>query len=342
MTNLSRIFIFIFLFSSISFSQIILNKKQNELNSFKIDYYYDASKSLTIDEILKLNFKMKLNNSFTLNYQKGDSWLKFEVTNRTNKDKLFLHMVEPYFEVLDFYEKKENTWIKKPSGRFVELSSRDMYDISPVWILDVKPNTTKIFYIKMYSKFSQFGEFRIYTKKDSIIKYRLLINSLYIFFFGSLFIMIILNTFLFVTLKEKMYFYYVSYLISFSAFILGFSGLHVYLGWSHLYTVITIASIPSLIIFLILFSISFLDIKKNLPNTHKILKLLIVLNLLVMIMSYIDFDLWYPKLTMLGSITYMVLLYMAIRSWIIGHNQAKYYLIAMSIYILRFLLKKCG
>jgi len=338
MTNLFRIFIFLLLLSNIIFAQIVIDKKQNELNNFAIDYYHDEDKNLTFNEILKQNFKEKINNKFTFSYLKGNSWLKFEITNKTNKDKLFLHMVEPYFEVLDFYEKKENIWTKKPSGRFVELSSRDMYDISPVWVLNIKSNATKTFYVRIYSKFSQFGEFTIYTKKASIVKYRLLINSLYIFFFGSLFIMIIFNTFLFVTLKDKMYFYYVGYLISFSAFILGFSGLHVYLGLSSLYTMITIASIPSLIVFLILFSISFLDIKKKLTNIYKILKLLIVLNLFVMVMSYIDFDLWYPKLTILGSITYMVLLYMAIRSWIIGHNQAKYYLIAMSIYISSVLL----
>lgn len=328
-----RIFIFLLLFSSIAFSQIVVDKKQNELNNFAIDYYYDANKSLTIKEILKQNFKEKINNRFTFSYRKGNSWFKFKVTNKTNNDKLFLHMIEPFFEVVDFYEKKENIWAKKQTGVFVKLDSRDMYDISPVVILDIKPNTTKTFYIKMHSKWSQFGEFRIYTKKASIVKYRLLINSLYIFFFGSLFIIIVFNSFLFITLKEKMYFYYVSYIISFSWFIFGFSGLTLYLGWSHLYTIIHVISIPSMMIFLILFSISFLDIKKNLPTTYKMLQLLIVLNLFVMVMSHIEFDMWYPKLTMLTSITYVVLLYMAIRSWIIGHNQAKYYLVAMSIYI---------
>ncbi len=177
MTNLFRIFIFLLLLSNIIFAQIIIDKKQNELNSFAIDYYYDTNKSLTIDEISKLKFKTKINNRFTFSYQKGNSWFKFKLTNKTNKDKLFLHMVEPFFEVMDFYEKKENTWIKKSSGRFVDLSGRDMYDISPVLILNIKPNTTKNFYIKMYSKFSQFGEFRINLHLLTITLCCIFINS---------------------------------------------------------------------------------------------------------------------------------------------------------------------
>lgn len=329
-----RIFVFLLLFINISFSQISIHNNQNELSHFTIDYYYDENKSLTINEISKQNFETKINNRFTFSYLKGNSWFKFKITNKSNKDKLFLHMVEPFFEVLDFYEKKENTWIKKESGRFVKLDSRDMYDISPVLTLNIKSNETKIFYIKMYSKFSQFGEFRIYTKKSSIIKYRLLINSLYIFFFGSLFIMFVFNSFLFITFKEKMYLFYVSYIISFTFFIFGFSGLTLYVGLSSFYTIIHIISIPVMMIFLILFSISFLNIRKNFPSIYKVLKLLIILNLFFMIMSYLKFDFWYPKLTILASVTYIVLLYMAIRSWIIGHKQAKYYTFAMSIYIL--------
>lgn len=329
-----RIFIFLLLFSNITFAQIVIEENQSELNNFTIDYYYDENKSLTINEILKLNFKTKVNNHFTFSYQKGNSWFKFKVTNKTNKNRLFLHMSEPHFEVMDFYEKKEDIWTVKPNGRFEEIDSRDMYDISPVWTLNITPNTTKTFYIKMYTKFAQFGNFEIYTKKAPIVKNRLLINSMYIFFFGSLFMMIIFNTFLFVTLKEKIYFYYVSHLMLLSGFTFGTSGLYLYLGWSNLSTIIATVVSPLMTIFLILFSIHFFNIKENLPNTEKILKLLIVLIVFTMMMVHINFDVWHPKLTMLGALTYLFLLYMAIRSWFIGHSQAKYYIIAMSIYII--------
>lgn len=333
MNNLFRIIIFLLLLCNLAFSEILVEGKQNKFNNFTIDYFYDANKSLTIDEILQQNFTTKINNKFNLGNRNGNSWLKFEITNNTNQDTLFLHIVESYFDLLDLYEKKDEGWSKKSSGRFAKLDERDMYDISPVFSLHVKKNTTKTFYVKMNAKFSQFGEFRIYTKSSPIAKYRLILNSFYIFFLGSLFIMIVFNSFLFTILKERIYFYYVSYLFSFSAFFINANGFLLYLGWFNSYSTIHIISISFINIFLTLFSISFLNVERNFPNIQKILKVFITLNFFFMIMSYINLDFWYPKLTILGLTTYIILLYVSIRSWLIGRHQAKYYLFAVSIYI---------
>lgn len=338
MNNLFRIIIFLLLLCSVAFSQILIEDKQNKFDNFTIDYFYDANKNLTIDEVSKQHFTTKINNNFALGERHGNSWFRFEITNSTKEETLFLHIVESFFEILDLYEKDDESWSKKSSGRFVQLDERDIYDISPVFSLHVEPNTTKTFYVKMYTKFSQFGEFRIYTQSKPITKFRLILNALYVFFFGSMFIMVVFNSFLFSVLKEKMYFYYTAYLLSFSLFFINTNGFLLYLGWADFYTTIHAISISFINIFLILFSMSFLNIKKNFPNTQKIFKVLIVFVLIFMVLAFIDFTAWIQKLTALSLMIYVVLLYVSIRSFLIGSNQAKYYLVAVSIYVFSIII----
>ncbi|SFP08822.1 Two-component sensor histidine kinase, contains HisKA and HATPase domains [Hydrogenimonas thermophila] len=76
-----------------------------------------------------------------------------------------------------------------------------------------------------------------------------------------------------------------------------------------------------------------MEIKKYLPLTYKVLKLIIILYLILVIMAYLQFNPWYQIITIVASITYIILFYMSIRVWIMGHTKAKYYLIAMTIYI---------
>ncbi|SFP71073.1 7TM-DISM domain-containing protein [Hydrogenimonas thermophila] len=250
--NLQFFVILLYCFTSLSAS-IIIDNNDYEINKFKLPYFYDETRSLKIDQIEKFDFDQKTNNQFTFGYLKGNLWFRFDITNNSNKDEIILHMTEPFFDEVNLFELIQNRWYKHQSGLHIDLNLRDMYDISAVFVLKIKPGTTKRYYVQTYAKFAQFGEFKIYTNRAFVTNYRLFINSLYIFFFGSLFMVIIFNLFLYIRLKEKIYLYYVSYIFFHTIFVIGFSGLTIYCGLSNLHYKIHLISIPFLIIFLILF-----------------------------------------------------------------------------------------
>ena len=327
-----KIILVLFSFLTLTFSDIILKNDTAKVEKFSIQYFYDKTKKLDIDTIKNKEFKEEISSQFAFGYLEGHSWFKFTIQNNSKHNKVYLYMTEPFFEQVNLFEYKNDKWQVRKSGLTIKLKERDILDISPAFILDIKPNSQKTFYIKAQANFAQFGEFKIYTNQEDITQHRLFVTILYIFFFGSLFIIMVFNSFLYITLKDKIYLYYSAYIFFHTIFVFGFSGLNIYLGWGHLHYDIHLFSIPLLIIFLILFSMRFLDIKKYLPYTYKILLSIVFIYIILMLMAFVQFNPWYQIITAMASLTYIILLYMSIRTWIMGHTKAKYYLFAMVIY----------
>lgn len=98
-------------------------------------------------------------------------------------------------------------------------------------------------------------------------------------FYGVLFIMIMYNAFIFLSIRDISYFYYVFYLLSVAFFALSLRGLGFEYFWpdfpwwnnkSNLF----FAELT--VVFILLFAKSFLQIKANLPNIDKLMKLLLI------------------------------------------------------------------
>ncbi|WP_024955889.1 7TM diverse intracellular signaling domain-containing protein [Sulfurospirillum arcachonense] len=326
-----RLFFIVAFVSSFSFCKIIVDENMEQLENFSLPYYYDETRSLNIEQIVKIDLMNEVSSQFAFGYTEGNSWFKFEIENRSKNDEVILFMNEPFFEEVNLFEKKNGIWIKRKNGLSVSLEKRDMKDISPVFFIRIEPNSTKTFYIQTFAKFAQFGEFKIYTKKESVNEYRLLVTALYTLLLGSFIFIIIFNLFIYYTMRDRIYLYYVMYIFFTTIFVLAFSGLDLYLGLLPFHYELHL-SIPLLIIFLIIFSFRFLETKKYLKHTYVFLKAIIWIYIILTVLSLIQFNPWYQIITALASITYVTLLYMAIRIWYLGYIKAKYYLIAMAIY----------
>ncbi len=113
------------------------------------------------------------------------------------------------------------------------------------------------------------GKLLLYTEKEDLRPTRITLNDIYLFYQGILLIIIILNSFLFITVRERIYTWYIAYILAFSAFISVLSGSYLILGvpaWSDaLHTVGTIV-----VMFMVLFSGAFLELKKRLPKMQQI------------------------------------------------------------------------
>jgi len=326
-----RFFLILLSFFYFGHADIIVQKDTEKLENFSIEYFYDDSRELSIEDIEKIEFTEKVPSQFAFGYKKGNSWFKLKIKNKSQFKEFILYLNEPFFEEVNLFESQKNSWIKRSSGLSINLNNRDIYDINPLFFINIEPKSTKTFYIQTYAKFAQFGEFQLLNKKALIVQKRLINTSLYTLFLGALIFIIIFNMFLYITIKDVIYLYYVSYIFFFAIFIFAFSGLDIYLGLLPWHYELHL-SIPLLITFLILFSIRFLEIKKYLFYTYRLLITIILIYTILTILALIQFNPWYQMITALASVTYVILLYVSLKTWIMGNTKAKYYLVAMTIY----------
>jgi signal transduction histidine kinase len=327
-----KILFILFIFFNFLFGSIVIDNSKEKIDNFKMKYYFDSTKKQTIDDIQKTTFIKEIPNQFTLGYTKGNNWFKIEITNNSDKENFIIYINEPFFETANLYY-YNNKWEKQSSGLSIPLKDRIIYDTNSAFSIKLKKGETKTYYIETFVKLASFGQISIYKEKSFFTQFKLTSIVLYLFYFGGLFVIIVFNSFLFITLKERVYLYYVLYTFFYAIFIGVFSGFTIYLGLRDFhYELHTVT--PLLIIFFLLFSKHFLEIKKYCPNLDDFIKSFIFLYLILAILNFIDVEPWYEVISTTSTILFIFLIYISINVWIRGYIKAKYYLVAILIYML--------
>ncbi len=328
-----RLFFVLLLSINFLYAKITISEGDTKIDNFNILYYYDKSQKLSIDQIKQIDFTKQIDSQFTLGYLSGNNWFKIEIENKSDKDDFVLYFTEPYFDQVNLYSLKNNTWIKKENGISIPLKNREIYHHNPAFEIKIKKNETKSFYIQTYNKVGNFAEFQIFERKSFYTYYELINTLLYLLYFGGLFIVVVLNLFLFIKLKDKIYIYYVGYTTSFILFISLFSGLNLYLGFQPYYYEFHIST-ALFVLFLLLFSAQFLEIKKYNKTLKRVFDLFALFFSILAVLLLSDIDPWYEMLSSTASIMFILLSGSAIYVWIKGHKTAKYYIFALSFYLI--------
>lgn len=313
------------------FGMAVLNSSKTE--DFMIEYFYDDTKQLTIDDVSKKNFQQTLPSQFSLGYIRGYAWYKITIENQSNYEDFVLYFSEPHFENMNFYSFENSNWEKRKGGLFIPLEERDIHDHNPAFYISLKPKEKRTYYLQSFNTMGSFGEFTIYEKTAFFEKYKFLYKSLYLLYFGGLFIIIVFNIFLYLKLNDKIFLYYTGYIFFFGTFIFLFSGISLYTEFQELHYELH-SSVSLFVLFLILFSINYLEIEKYNKTLLKIFYFLGGFYFLLAIMILIDIEPWYEVLSATASIVFLMLSGSAIYVWNKGHEGAKYYILALSIYII--------
>ncbi len=327
----STIFI---LFINFLSAEIIIDNDMKKNDNFLLEYYHDEAQEMNISTIQKVKFSTT-NNKFSFGYISGDSWFKLTIDNRSDKSDFILYFTEAFHKSINLFEYHQNTWTKEKSGILEYIKHGDIKDINPTFTLHIKPQTSKIFYIQIHSKakgkVTTFGEFILYTQKAfsfNIVNE----NFIYLFYFGSMFIIIILNIFIFIIFRDPIFIYYVLYVIFNNIFVLSYSGLNSYIGlaqWND-YLDISVVIFP---IFFALFSMSFLNTRKYLPKIDKVLRFTMFILLIFIPFIIIDYTIWFNFTIKIITIFSPILLFSSIYLLFKGNLEVKYYVLAIIVFI---------
>ncbi len=327
-----KIFVVLLLSAVTSYAAVTLTHKTETYDHFTLHYFYDDSSTLDIHDIEKIDFTKVIPNQFSQGYSRGTAWMKLKVTNHSTTEDYVLYFTEPFWATLDLYSKNNDTWSIQKNGLNTSLQERSIQDYNPAYRLHITAGGSATYYIKGQTLSGHIGEFKIFTEDEYFRPNRIDITDIYIIYVSILFIIALFSLYNLIIIKNRIFAYYIAYILSFIVFIAMKSGFYLefgFPGWNQgLHVVGTIV-----VFFLVLFSGRFLELRTRMPMIDRIFKASAAIFLLFALL--ISWDTPYACLAfnIYSSLFFTLLLVVAIKALFQGLIGAKYYLVALIIYM---------
>jgi two-component system, NtrC family, sensor kinase len=270
----------------------------------------------------------------------SDFWIKFTLTNTGIEKSLYLELAQPIMDEIHFYDLEAGT---DPviEGEIHPFSQRKYGLTNFVFDLNLKPGTTKTYFLKIHSTEQiqaplYVGTMKAITDSNAL---SLVISSV---FFGIMLVMILYNIFIYLSVKDKSYLYYVVYITILMLTQLtpkGFTYQYLWPNspWLAKYSMFLF---PALVgVAGIVFFNHFLETKKYAPKLRKIFSLLIVVYAIAILLVFTgEHKTGYGIIELTAMAVALAMLFGAIYISRKGSRSAKFFLVAWSVFLIGIVL----
>lgn len=281
--------LFFLVYETISYAQskrtLHISPQIEELNAGpSIEYLEDKAKTINIEDLInpRKNYLWKSHDSKILNFgmTRSQYWLRFSLQNNSGSNKFLLEIDRNQFDQIEVYSVRDSEFSRlniDPVG--VEFNT----DYSKVaqTIIPIHPKNGELihYYIKVRMEHFPFfmpikiWQSQAYTEKQSIW---FILRG---FFYGAVGVMVLYNLFIFLTIRDRTYLYYILYMSSFAMLISIFEGVSYAALWNdnQWFHVRSIPVFMGIVGFFVgLFTKSFLPTKRYTPILHRIILGLII------------------------------------------------------------------
>ncbi|WP_338792897.1 7TM diverse intracellular signaling domain-containing protein [Bernardetia sp. MNP-M8] len=332
-------------FQDKSFEKIWLSSQQEKLIiSSSSQIAEDKTGFLSIQQAIKsLNFENSKEAKPNFGYTSSTYWCRFQIENATNNSQnRWLEIQYPLLDSVWLYEvdSAQNIIQVQLLGDKMPYTQREIKDADLIFVLNINPRKTTTYYMRCRTQGTMtfplvLWQPQAFSEQTANDRFGFGI------YYGIIVVMIFYNLFIFFSLRDRAYLYYVLTIASIALFQLAFNGLGFQYLWSNFYPFNDIAipfSISCFSFISLLFARQFLHLKKLLPKTDK---LVLVFVALIIIELSLTFFLPYKVMIKVSSITGVVattlLFYMGVMSYRRGYKSAIYFLIAWSLFWLGIL-----
>ena len=309
-----------------------------------LSYLIDGSFSAGIQSIQAIpQEKWKLNDKRTQNFGQLNAplWFKLKIKQPAQqevKTQRFLKLKYPHHDKVSIFFIHNNQIIKEiNTGDLLPFKTR--ITEFPIFAFKI-PNQTEILdiYISVQSEGILQLPLSIVTQEE-LSKQSSEFSFLTGIYFGSILIMLIYNGFVYLTIKDRSYLYYLVYLCSCATLQLVLSGIGFQYLWPNLpelnnYAVILSATFVG--ISAIMFIQNFIGINHTTAKRDDILiKLLIIAFILVSISSFVISYSFALSMTFINvSVMVVTGFYLGVKYWLKGVKTARYFALAWFSYLL--------
>ncbi|MGE5351361.1 MAG: 7TM diverse intracellular signaling domain-containing protein [Acidobacteriota bacterium] len=197
--------------------------------------FVDNTKRLTINEVTSSKyskmFKPEKTDIPSKRISQSAVWIRFSVINLSSADDWVLEINYPPLQKIDFYYKDSSDEYRvKRIGTYYHHSTWEKDERMPVLKLPAMKNMYSTFYLRVESETSVVLPMYILTESEFADSSR---NSYFLLggYYGIILAMLLYNLFLFISIKERAYLYYVFYLLGYGLYQFAIDGLGFQLIW---------------------------------------------------------------------------------------------------------------
>lgn len=301
-----------------------------------LEVFIDSSGRLPFEKILTTQFQRRFKDNhenLTFGYLKAPLWLKIKTRRPSPGTQWVLEIPAPFLEYVDFYQlEKGDRWHHSMSGYFRTQSQREHQHTGHLLPLKFGADSVSIVYVRIGGVSPK--TFPVYAIEENRLAEKNRYEDLaYGIFFGILVVMFFYNLFLYITLRQKNYLYYFCTIIcTFLIFaaISGYGGRFLWPEFPLLNYFAGKLTLELLIIFLSVFTIRFLEVKRYSLGMYYVLVSLIPLAVLAFILVTTNtFAFAGNTLVSLSTIVFMAA---GIVVKIKGNKTANYFIAAWTLY----------
>jgi signal transduction histidine kinase len=330
---------FTFFINSISFAQDTANfKGELEVVGDKIEILIDSNSNIPLEAAVKSTQYKKSTSQFpNLMITPFSYWLRFTITNNSWATALAVHVGQPMIDHIDFYQLNNNKVVKSNhSGQFTNFSTRPinvqtfMYPIT----LQRGESSTIYFYVSSGKQMVM----PIYVGTEEQVRESAVNKDIsFGLYVGIILVMLLYNLFVYFTVRDKNYLYYVLYLavvLLTQACMEGYLFRYVLPNKPQLANISVYITTALIGLAAIEFSKNFLSAKQYTPKLYKWSYVFWALYTIQIVLAFAkQYNTSYTIMLSSAMASAIFVLSMAITILIKGFRSAKFFLIAWSVFI---------
>jgi len=280
-------------------------------------------------------------------FTKSVYWVRFSLYNNSSTEILkFLELGFPLLDRIELYifSFKNNKPVliqNNITGRDFPFLKRTVEHRNFIFPFKMRPGEKFTFYLKIRTNDGMIFPLTVWSRDsfNSLARKEYFLFGIY---YGIILVMILYNLFLFIFTNDRNYFLYIIYIASFALFQIAMNGLAVQYLWPENPWWSTRANpffIGMSVMLAALFSINFLEMKKNIPRFDKAMKTLMLISFILVIASLLA-D--YSVVIIAGQLLPVAAISLAIPAAIIclrkGNRSARFYLISWMFFFIGVIL----
>lgn len=311
-------------------------------------WYIDSTQTQQIHSIETKSFHPYNKSLINLGYTEATVWLKLRVVNNSLDSILFLQIDKTDLRNIKFYYPKNNSWVFYKSGTEYAFNDRAYPHQTSVFKWPVKPGAEKVIYLSLRSNHQLLVPMYIGNEKG-ISKKLYQFDLILSFYLGIVSVMLLYNLFIYFTVLDRSYLFYVFYIFTVGCAQVCLNGLGDRWFWTGNPVIADLSIIIAGILSAIgvtLFFWYFLQLNKNLPRFKRFVIAIFVIEAIAVVLaltgSYrLAFDFVNFAAMGGGLLFFFTALYLAIK----GLRAARFFIIAWSIFltsVVVFSLKSFG
>lgn len=295
---LSKVFMFFLLLFTIGsniFGQVIINKNTGRIMLGNEALFLKPNKEVSFQEVLKATsqFVKSDQEAPNLGFSKNSVWLKLTIINKTNHPDLLLEIAYPILDEVELFSpNSKNTYNHLTLGEIKRFDTRKYKHPNYIYDLSIPTHTAKTYYLRVKSAEQLIIPVSVNTsiKLWEKLNEENIISGIYL---GAVLIMFLYNLFIFVSVRDRSYFYYVIYVAFVGLTQIGIKGYSFQYLWPNnsffeLKSVILFACISG--IAALLFIKQFLHTKVKARKSDIVLTGIIFLLLIAFVLTCLGFE----------------------------------------------------